>query len=75
MIPCPNIVKNTAYGLMLLAQRFDRMTDDGYFFVLRLNKNAVIREEETFSLPKDSTVLDSLEASLIAFACLTVDTP
>ena len=29
-------------------ERFDRMTDDGYFFVSRLKKNAVIREVETF---------------------------
>ena len=38
-------------------ERFDRMTDDGYFFVSRLKKNAVIREVETFSVPEDSTVL------------------
>ncbi|WP_307330460.1 IS4 family transposase, partial [Evansella vedderi] len=38
-------------------ERFDRMTDDGYFFVSRLKKNAVIREIESFSLPEDSTVL------------------
>jgi IS4 transposase len=38
-------------------ERFDRMTDDGYFFVSRLKKNAVIREVETFSLPDNSTVL------------------
>jgi IS4 transposase len=38
-------------------ERFDRMTDDGYFFVSRLKKNAVIREIETFPLPKDSAVL------------------
>jgi len=38
-------------------ERFDRMTDDGFFFVSRLKKNAVIREVETFSVPKDSTVL------------------
>jgi putative transposase len=25
-------------------ERFDRMTDDGYFFLSRLRKNAVIRE-------------------------------
>lgn len=37
-------------------ERFDQMTDDGYFFVSRLKKNAVIRELETFSLPDDSTV-------------------
>jgi IS4 transposase len=38
-------------------ERFDRMTDDGYFFVSRLKKNAVVREVESFSLPDDSTVL------------------
>jgi IS4 transposase len=38
-------------------ERFDRMTDEGYFFVSRLKKNAVIREVETFSVSKDSTVL------------------
>lgn len=38
-------------------ERFDRMTDDGYFFVSRLKKNAVIREVESFSLPQDSAVL------------------
>lgn len=37
-------------------ERFDRMTDDGYFFVSRLKKNAVIREVDTFSVPEDSTV-------------------
>ncbi|WP_047151829.1 IS4 family transposase [Aneurinibacillus tyrosinisolvens] len=38
-------------------ERFDWMTDDGYFFVSRLKKNAVIREIHSFSLPKESTVL------------------
>jgi IS4 transposase len=38
-------------------ERFDRMTDDGYFFVSRLKKNAVIHEVESFSLPDDSTIL------------------
>lgn len=38
-------------------ERFDRMTDDGYFFVSRLRKNAVVRVLETFTLPADSTVL------------------
>lgn len=38
-------------------ERFDRMTDDAHFFVSRLKKNAVIREVESFSLPKDSKVL------------------
>ncbi|WP_145453239.1 transposase, partial [Staphylococcus epidermidis] len=38
-------------------ERFDRMTDEGFFFVSRLKKNAVIREVETFAVPEDSTVL------------------
>lgn len=38
-------------------ERFDRMTDDGFFFVSRLRKNAVTRVLEPFKLPKDSTVL------------------
>ncbi|WP_077702340.1 IS4 family transposase [Virgibacillus dokdonensis] len=38
-------------------ERFDRMTDEGYFFVSRLKKNAVIREVESFSVPKDATAL------------------
>ncbi|WP_328823072.1 IS4 family transposase [Niallia alba] len=38
-------------------ERFDRMTDEGYFFVSRLRKNAVVRKLETFSLPEDSSVL------------------
>ncbi|WP_339214128.1 IS4 family transposase [Ornithinibacillus sp. FSL M8-0202] len=38
-------------------ERFDRMTDDGYFFVSRLRKNAVTRTLETCSLPEDSSVL------------------
>lgn len=38
-------------------ERFDRMTDDGYFFVSRLRKNAVVRVLDTFSLPTDSKVL------------------
>lgn len=33
-------------------ERFDRMTDDGYFFLSRLRKNAVIREVYNFKLPK-----------------------
>lgn len=36
---------------------FDHMTDDGYFFVSRLQKNAVTRVLGTFELPEDSTVL------------------
>lgn len=38
-------------------ERFDRMTDDGYFFVSRLRKNAVTRVLEPFELPENSTVL------------------
>ena len=38
-------------------ERFDRMTDDGYFFVSRLKKNAVTREVESFRLPTDSSVI------------------
>ncbi|KIL45051.1 transposase IS4 family protein [Jeotgalibacillus soli] len=38
-------------------ERFDRMTDDGYFFLSRLRKNAVIREVYEFKLPEDSAVL------------------
>ena len=38
-------------------ERFDRMTDDGYFFLSRLRKNAVIREVYDFKLPEDATVL------------------
>src|SRR5690625_7234959 len=34
-----------------------RMTDDGYFFVSRLRKNAVVRVLETFSLQTESNVL------------------
>jgi len=33
------------------------MTDDGYFFLSRLRKNAVVRIIETFSLPTNSKVL------------------
>lgn len=36
---------------------FDRMTDDGYFFLSRLRKNAVIREVYDFKLPEDTAVL------------------
>ena len=39
-------------------ERFDRMTDDGYFFLSRLRKNASIRVVgDDFKLPEDSTVL------------------
>lgn len=37
--------------------RIDRMTDDGYFFVSCLRKNAVTRVMETLELPEDSLVL------------------
>ncbi|QGG52138.1 IS4 family transposase [Lysinibacillus pakistanensis] len=37
-------------------ERFDCMTDDGFFFVSRLRKNAVIRVLEPFELPTDSIV-------------------
>ncbi|MDQ0221021.1 putative transposase [Peribacillus cavernae] len=38
-------------------ERFDRMTDDGYFFLSKLRKNAVIREIYDFKLPENSPVL------------------
>jgi IS4 transposase len=38
-------------------ERFDRMTDDGYFFLSRLRKNAVVREVYDFKLPEDVSVL------------------
>ena len=38
-------------------ERFDRMTDDGYFFLSRLRKNAVIREVYDFKLPENTSVL------------------
>jgi IS4 transposase len=38
-------------------ERFDRMTDDGYFFLSRLRKNAVIREVYNFKLPEKTPVL------------------
>src|SRR5699024_11774385 len=38
-------------------ERFDRMTDEGYYFVSRLRKKAVVRVLATFSLPANSTVL------------------
>ena len=38
-------------------ERFDRMTDEGYFFVSRLRKNAVIRLIEPFELVENSPVL------------------
>lgn len=33
------------------------MTDEGYFFLSRLRKNAVVRVVYDFKLPKDSAVL------------------
>ena len=38
-------------------ERFDHMTDDGYFFVSRLRKNAVIRVIEPLEMPENSPVL------------------
>src|SRR5690625_2720131 len=38
-------------------ERFDRMTDDGYFFASRLKKNAVTREIQSFELPESSPVM------------------
>jgi len=38
-------------------ERFDRMTDEGYFFVSRLRKNAVVRILESFSIQPESNVL------------------
>ncbi|AXI00769.1 IS4 family transposase [Sporosarcina sp. PTS2304] len=38
-------------------ERFDLMTDEGYFFVSRLRKNAVVRSLEYFELPEDTLVL------------------
>ena len=38
-------------------ERFDRMTDDGYFFLSRLRKNAVIWDVYDFKLPEGTTVL------------------
>jgi IS4 transposase len=37
-------------------ERFDRMTDEGYFFVSRLRKNAIVRSIENFELPVNSLV-------------------
>src|SRR5699024_4137108 len=38
-------------------ERFDHMTDDGYFFASRLKKNAVTREIQSFDFPADSNVI------------------
>ncbi|MDQ0412308.1 IS4 transposase [Mesobacillus stamsii] len=40
-------------------ERFDRMTDDGFFFLTRLKKNAVIRKVYDFKIPDDSAVLSN----------------
>ncbi|GAB0171968.1 IS4 family transposase [Lysinibacillus sp. CTST325] len=38
-------------------KRFDRMTDDGFFFISRLRKNAITRVIESFEVPEQSSVL------------------
>lgn len=38
-------------------ERFDRMTDEGYFFLSRRRKNAVVQAIYDFKVPEDSTVL------------------
>lgn len=38
-------------------ERFDLMTDEGYFFVSRLRKNVVVRQLKLFELPETSPVL------------------
>ncbi|WP_175487577.1 IS4 family transposase [Alteribacillus persepolensis] len=38
-------------------ERFDRMTDDGYFFVSRLKKNAATREICTFNAGEEKNIL------------------
>jgi|SRR5690625_1315153 len=38
-------------------ERFDRMADDGYFFVSQLKKNAVARNNHSFELPEVSKVI------------------
>ncbi|WP_062106120.1 IS4 family transposase [Bacillus niameyensis] len=38
-------------------ERFDRMTDDGFFFVSRLRKNAVVRQLDIFKLRENSSIL------------------
>lgn len=38
-------------------ERFDRMTDDGYFFLTRLKKNSITQTIETFELDNESTIL------------------
>ena len=44
------------------------MTDEGYFLVTRLRKNAVVRVLERLSLPEDSSVLsDEMIVMFLAF--------
>ncbi|WP_010530183.1 IS4 family transposase, partial [Lentibacillus jeotgali] len=38
-------------------ERFDRMTDDGYFFVSRLKKNSITRTIKAFEVEQDSTIV------------------
>lgn len=38
-------------------KRFDLMTDDGYFFVSRLRKNAVVHVIEKYAVSPDSTIV------------------
>ena len=45
-------------------ERFDRMTDEGYFFVSRVKKNAVLHERKPFDVPKESNVLSDEMAYL-----------
>ncbi len=37
-------------------ERFDRMTDEGYFFLSRLRKNAVVHVVDEFELPPETNV-------------------
>lgn len=43
---------------------FDGMTDDGYFFISRLKKNALIREVESSSLPNTSRIPNGCGAAM-----------
>jgi len=38
-------------------ERFDRMTDDGYFFVSRLKKNSITRTIKAFEVEQGSTIV------------------
>jgi len=38
-------------------ERFDRMTDDGYFFVSRLKKNSITRTIKSFEVEQGSTIV------------------